>query len=147
MSDQYMHGGSFLWRVRVHLPDAWFKHKRELSRKKKHFSLDVQSRSTARFSFFSASTQVVSVESIRLRELHWPSATIASHPILPSQVVPSVLSSGVYGQASATSDVQLVAAAMVATEAMAAYARESFILDGSWWRIVLCCYDRSGDVM
>ena len=127
-----MHCRLLTFQVKVYLPVAWFKHKRELSRKKKQLSLDVQSRSTARFSIFSFSTQVVSVSSIRLRALHWPSATIASHPMLPSQVVPSV-PSGVYGQASALSDVQLAAAAMVAIEAMAVYARESFILRESLW--------------
>lgn len=50
--------------------------------------------------------------------------------MLPLQVEPSP-PSGVYGQGSELSDVQLVAAAMVTTEAMAVYARESFILEGS----------------
>lgn len=72
----------------------------------------------------------MSVSSIKLRELHWPSATMASHPMLPLQVEPSE-PSGVYGQGSALSGVQLVAAAMVATEAMAVYVRKSFILKGS----------------
>lgn len=55
---------------------------------------------------------------------------MASHPMLPLQVEPSELS-GVYGQGSALSGVQLVAAARVATEAMAVYVRNSFILKGS----------------
>lgn len=50
--------------------------------------------------------------------------------MLPSQVVPSP-PSGVYGQASALSDVQLIAAAVVISEAMAVYARDGFILEGS----------------
>jgi hypothetical protein len=51
---------------------------------------------------------------------------MASHPMLPLQVEPSP-PSGVYGQGSALSGVQLVAAAIVATEAMAVYDRKSFI--------------------
>ena len=54
----------------------------------------------------------------------------------PLQVLPSSLS-GVYGQGSALPDVQLVAAAMAATEAMVVYARENFILEGSLWYVVM----------
>jgi hypothetical protein len=50
--------------------------------------------------------------------------------MLPLQMEPSE-PSGVYGQGRALSGVQLVAAAMAATEAMAVYERKGFIFNGS----------------
>jgi hypothetical protein len=55
--------------LELYVPVAWSRHKRELSTKKRQDSFDKQSRLMARFSFFSFSTQVVSLSSMRLREL------------------------------------------------------------------------------
>lgn len=108
------------------VPFDWSKHRSELSKKATHVSLVVQSRLIARFSILSFWAHVVSLSSIRLSELHCPSATRPSQTSSPLQVSeppPPVTAD----QGSATSDVQLVAAAMVAVDAKAREMRKAFI--------------------